>query len=320
MAVGYYETNTLIEAVKRKATLPTNQSTFSNADFLAFANEELRGSIVPTIISLHEEYYVYVDTVSLEANKSSYSIPYRASGGKIRDLFYRDTNGNLNEMTRISPDNKALYQQTTNSGSFLFYYIEGNNIVITPSIGATVSGSLVFTYYMRPSDIVEESRVGEITAISVNSIAGTTTYTLDAVPSVFSLSVDYDLLQARPGHKIRKIDINASAIDTTNKTITFDTDDVDSETEVGDHVALAGECIIPQCPSDLHPLLAQRVATRCLEALGDTQGLTNANTKLQEMEMKSVVLIDNRAEGSPAKVTNHRGLLSSSISRRRRWF
>jgi hypothetical protein len=317
MALGYYTTDSLIDQIKRKAMLPTNQSTFTDTDFLAFANEELKVGIVPSVLSLHEEFYVFSQSVPLISNKSSYQIPYRAIGGRLRDIFYSDANGNLIEMSRISPDDKSLYQQSTVGTNYIFFYVEGNNIVITPPVSSSPTGSLVLSYYIRPSDLVSESRIAEITNIATDSDAGTTTFTVDGIPTGFSVLTRLDLLQAKPGHKIRNIDLLATSISSNNKTITFLTSEIDSDVEVGDMVALAGECMIPQCPSDLHPILAQRCAARCLEALGDTQGLTNANTKLQEMEVKTIALIDNRVDGAPKKVVNNRGLLGRSrISRR----
>jgi hypothetical protein len=46
----------LLESVKRKISFPSSQSTFTDADILAFANEELMISQVPSVMSFHEEY------------------------------------------------------------------------------------------------------------------------------------------------------------------------------------------------------------------------------------------------------------------------
>ncbi len=311
---GYFTTNSLIADIKRRAMIPSAQSTFINADFLSFINTELKIGIVPSVLNVNEEFYVYPEIVALVTDKSSYQIPYRALGGKLRDLFYKDTNGNLFEMSRISPDDKADFQP---QGLGSFYYLQGNSVVLVPEVTDQTTGSLVFTFYIRPNDLVEESRIGVITAIATDVGAGTTTYTVATVPTGMTVNTKLDLLQANPGHKTYKYDVNATSINTTNKTITFSTSDVDSEIMVGDHIAFAGECMIPQCPSDLHSVLSQRVAARCLEALGDTQGLTNANTKLQEMEVKTIALIDHRVSGSPKKIVNRRGLLSASRIRRR---
>jgi len=317
MALPYYTTDTLIEQIKRKAMLPTNQSTFTEEDFLAFANEEMKVGILPSVLSVHEEFYVFTETVPVVQNKSSYAIPSRAVGGRLRDIFWQDENGNLVEMARIAPEDKSIYQRSSIGTSFIFFYVENNNIVVTPPIQSNASGNFVFTYFIRPNELVSEDRIAVISNIARDEIAGTITFTVDGVPSLFSVTTRLDLLQSKPGHKTRNIDLLATSINQTNKTITFLSAGIDSEVEVGDHIALAGECMIPQCPSDLHPVLAQRCAARCLEALGDTQGLSNANSKLQEMEVKSFALIDNRVEGAPKKVVNNRGLLGRSRLNRR---
>lgn len=77
----------------------------------------------------------------------------------------------------------------------------------------------------------------------------------------------------------------------------------------GDIIGLAETTIIPQIPSELHPMLAQGAAMRCLEALGDTQGLQNAAAKLADMEQKTATLIENRVESSPLKVVPRHSLL-----------
>ena len=92
------------------------------------------------------------------------------------------------------------------------------------------------------------------------------------------------------------------------------------ELSIGDHIAISTESAIPQIPDDLHPVLAHRVAARILEALGDTEGLQNANTKLAELEQQTTTLIDNRVEDSPKKVVNrHSNLRAGLNSRYRRY-
>jgi len=317
MAVSYLTSDTLIESIKTRAQIPDNQSTFTTANFLALANEEMDIGLVPTVLSLHEEYYVYSEEITLEASKSRYPIPYRAIGGKLRDLFYKNTSGDLLEMSRINPEDKATFQNSTANTNFGFFYIEGNDIVLIPDVGTSVTGTLLASYYLRPNDLVEESRVAIITSIS--SSGGTTTFTVDGVPTNMTTSTPVDLLQAKSGHKIRSFDVSPTSVNSTTNTIEFDDNDISSDIEVGDHIAFAGESIIPQCPSDLHSVLAHRVACRVLEALGDREGLAAANQKLAEMELKTATLIDNRVEGAPIKILNANGLLRNSRIRRRNW-
>lgn len=320
MPVGYLTSSTLIETVKREAMIPTNQSTFTNNDFLAFANQEMRIGLVPALMQYHEEYLVRdSDPVPLVSNQNNYAIPYRAVGGKFRGIFYQDTQGNLLTMTRIDPDNRTYFADSNLQDRFIFFFIQGNEIVLVPEVSENPVGSIIFSYYLRPNELVEETRVGTITTIAIDTGAGTTTVTLDQVPTGFSTTVDFDLLQTRPGHKTIALDVRPSSIDSTNKTMTFDSDDVPSSLIVGDYVAFSGECIIPQVPADLHDVLSQRVVLRCLQALGDKDGYGIAQSKLGEMEQKTGNLVDNRAEGEPIKINNLRGVLRSSKIRNRGW-
>ena len=85
----------------------------------------------------------------------------------------------------------------------------------------------------------------------------------------------------------------------------------------GDYVALQEEIHLPMVPLELHSMLAQRIAARCLEALSDIQGLQAANMKLADMEQKTGSLIDDRVEGAPVKVLNNHGFLK--LRRNRFW-
>lgn len=85
-----------------------------------------------------------------------------------------------------------------------------------------------------------------------------------------------------------------------------------------DVFALAEQTIIPQIPVELHSMLTQRVAIRCLEALGDQAGLQAGMIKLAEMELKTGSLIDNRVEGASLKVAPKHTFLRSSRNYLRR--
>ncbi len=315
---SYLTSSTLIETVKREGMIPTNQGTFTDNDFLAIANQEMRIGIVPTVMIHHQEYFVVdSDDIPLVADTNHYEIPYRAIGGKFRDIFYKDTAGNLQAMTRINPDNRSYFQQTNLQNRFVFYYIQGTDIVLTPNVGPTPVGSIMFSYYLRPNELVSEDRVGTIETITEG--ATETVLTLDTIPASFTTGVLYDMLQTKPGHKTLGIDKTATLIDTINKTITFSNDDIDADLVVGDVIAFAGECIIPQIPTELHDVLSQRVVLRCLQALGDQAGYAIAQSKLTEMNTNASVLVDNRSEGNAEKVLNLKGQLRSGKIRRRGW-
>lgn len=398
MAVGYLTSSSLIETIKREALIPTSQSTFTDSDFLSMANQEMRIGIVPSIMLYHQEYFVRDSApITLVANQNSYPIPYRAIGGKFREVFYLDLNNNLRSMTRISPDDRPYYQQTNFQNRFLYFFIQGNEIVLVPSVGPNPVGSIVFSFWMRPNELVDASRVATIESIattdqsgSISAITaaspphitstahglstgnvvtiansnsaplidgawtitvldantftiatnvtipgtqgnwtyGSTTYTVDALPTGFTQMTKYDALQTNPGHRTISFDVTPLSVDNVNNKMTFNTADVRTPSFapnigtvpiVGDYISFAGECIIPQAPADLHDVLSQRVVMRCLQALGDTPGYGLAKDKLKEMETSIPILTDNRSEGEPQKINNLRGLLRSAKIRKRGW-
>lgn len=312
---SYLTSDTLIASVVRRAAIPQSQVTFQTADFLAFANEELAIGIVPSVLQFHQEFFVNSSTVPLVANVSSYEIPSRAIGNKLRSVFYVDTNGNYREMARISPDDLPYFAKRDYSGFPGVFYLQNNNVVLVPSIGSNVNGSLYLSYFQRPNQMVDSSRVANITAIDY----ATGDITVGETPSVFANGLMYDLVETNGGHKCVAQDVSATAVNPTTNVISFGAGNVPASLSIGDWVCLAGETYIPQIPDELHPVLAQRIACRCLEALDDAQGLQNANQKLLEMEQKIGNVIDNRTEGQPQKVNNLRSPLHSSKMSYRGW-
>jgi PPE-repeat protein len=148
-------------------------------------------------------------------------------------------------------------------------------------------------------------QVAIITSIdSVNGIL-----TVDDIPTAFTLTTKYDIIQTKNPFQTLTIDAIPLGINTTGNTITFNTWQIPKNLSVGDHVALAEQTIVPQIPADIHSMLSQRVAARCLEALGDTQGLQNANLKLADMENKAGSILEDRVEGSQLKVVNKHSTL-----------
>lgn len=320
---SYLTSDTLIESIKRRGGVPTSQSLFEDSDFLAFANEEMDIGLVPSVLQYHEEYFVYEAEAPLTASTSRYAIPERAIGTKIRTVHYQDSNDNLFEMTRISPDDVAFYQHSSGN-HYSHYYIQNNHIVLTPDVGVSPSGSLRITYFLRPNRLVGVDEVGIITAITDTTITidavvtAVKELTLSSMPSAFATTAPCDLLEAKGGHRTKAMDLSPLSVDSTAKKVYFDPDEVPTDLVVGDHVALAGECVIPQLPDDLHSVLAQRVIARCVESMGDIKGLEAANAKLGEMEAKTAGLIDNRSEGNPLKVVNLRGAFRQGRNGRRR--
>jgi len=307
-----FTSNVLIESVKRRASIPVAQVTFQPADFLAFADEEISIGMLPSILKVHEDYLLYTDEVPLAASTSRYVIPHRSIGNKLREVAYLDNNDNIREMTRINRED--LPANSGSSNNLYTYYIENNEVVIYPYILGAVTGSLLFSYYLRPNQMVTEDRVSIIT--SINRTTGE--IFVNSIPSMFSVNSTYDFINSKSPFNTLKISTAVTGVNTITNVITVAIVNIPDRLSVGDYINLQEETIVPQIPQDLHVVLAHRVAARCLEAIGDTEGLTNANAKLSEMEMNTANLIENRVEGSPRKIINRNSHLSAGWRRRGR--
>ena len=311
---SYMTSDELIKSVKRRAMIPANQKTFLDEDFLAFADEEMNLGLVPSVMRMHEDYYLYTEEVELVEGKRTYSIPYRAIGNKLREVSFQDASGNVFEMTRIGIADVPYYNNNYTSNQVYAYYIANNEVVLVPKDITFGAGTkILLSYYLRPNSLVMLDQVAEITAID----RSTGVIQLSNLPEDFNINRLLDLVKVKSPHKILDYDIQPQAINSTSKTITLDVNDIPADLEIYDHICLATQSAIPQIPSDLHVVLAHRVATRCLEALGDTEGLAAANQKLAELEQQTTVLIDSRVEDAPKKFVNRHGTLRSVLSSRR---
>lgn len=313
--MSYYMTSDdLIKSVRRRALIPTVQSLFKSEDFLAFANEEMNLGLVPTVLRVHEDYFLYTVSIPLEQNKTKYTIPYRAIGNKVRDVAFKDGNGNVFEMTRIGIGDLPFYNGNYSTNKVYAFYISNNEICLAPDSSTIPTGTfLQVTFYIRPNTLVLLEDVAPITSIDRD----TGEITVSNLPSDFTTSSLFDLIKIQSPHKTLNYDLEVVAIDEGSKIITLNPDDIPETLSAGDHICLATESAIPQVPSDLHVMLAHRVATRCLEALGDTEGLQNANQKLVEMEQTSTTLIDDRVEDSPKKIVNRHATIRTGLVYRR---
>jgi hypothetical protein len=394
---AWLTSNGLIDAVKRKISIPIAQGVMEPQDILDFATEELLIAQVPSVLEYHEEYFVWQDFIDLEQNKTRYPIPERAIGMKLRDVWFRDTNDTIYEMTRITPEEKDLFQRNSaGSGLVRTYYLQNNWIVLTDSASVSPNGGrLQVEYYLRPNRLVPDERaayiqsftkvitvdnttltagdtftigsytftavagspgsfefqIGGTSALSAanlsssigneeiilgSSVIGaniTLEYELlstefqtsnedafaistsqgvkftDTVPTNITSGSDVDFLQTRPGHCMRGMDVRIPSGGVSTDTITFSEDTVPEDTVVGDYVALSGEGIIPQIPTDLHTGLADRTCARILAAIGDQAGVDSINQKLSETEARQGALLNNRVEGSLPKIVARHSLL-----------
>lgn len=321
MSGKYYNATELVESVLLRAMLPKTNNTFTKDDILRFANEEMDNSLVPFIMQHHEDYFLTDELMQLESGRAGYPIPYRSIGNKLNDLSFQDIDGTIYEMTRVVIADeysfKSNYYNPYGRYFLRHFFVEGDEIMLATKKEEVIGGGyLKFSYYLRPNQIVDESRYAKVTKITKG--ATTTEIALSQYPQNFPVTTEdieafrIDLVKGKTPFKtldydIKMVSVNSSGLEPV---IVINNTDLPIRLEVNDYVCQAEEAPIAQIPAELHSMLAQRVACRCLEALGDAQGLQSAMVKLNEMESRASTMIDSRVESAPLKVINKHGFLN----------
>jgi len=293
-----YTTQSLIDSIKARGLIPTSQSTFTNDDFLRFGTEEIQVGMLPMLISVREEFFVKHDDQSIIALQEYYPIQDRAVSRMLRDVLQSNQNpiqprSELQVLARMEPEQIHWQRNVARSTNDFMYYFRDDSVALSPP-PRTTQGTLRLVYHRRPSNLVMPASAAKIT-----SIDSTTQVTVSNVPSTFTDSSVVDLVDAKGGFATLGDDLALSSV--TDPTITFAAD-LPTDLKVGDYIALAGETPIPQIPLELQPVLSQRVVVKCLEALGDTNGVQVAQAKLMEIEKAAMTLISPRDKGTAKKI------------------
>lgn len=306
----YLSSSDLIKSVKRRANIPDAQSMITDDEILDFANEEMMLNLVPLVVSKHEDYYLTEERIATELNKLKYQIPYRALGNKMQELAFFVEEGSYVEMHRVPLD--EILDASGQGGRGNRFYIQNESVVIQSNDSHLSYDTLSFFYNMRPNMLVDSSRVAKITNIDRES----GNILVDSLPDNFTSASLVDFVKQNSPHRILDYDVAISVLDTSNGFFTFAVGDIPEELVVGDRICLQNETDLVNAPSELHVMLAEMVAGRVLEAIGDSEGLQNVNKKLQRMEKSTEYLIDNRVTGSPMKARPRNGLLKGRGSKR----
>lgn len=282
----------LINRAKRAASIPAAQSTFTDLTLLDIANEQLQAYIVPLITSQREDYFVTSLDVPLVNGTVAYRLPYRAVGQALRQVYRVNAQGRLSTFPRLSREDL--------DGAPAGFYLEGNVLTIAINDPPTVTQlgvSLRLSYHQRPNTLVSDGEGAVVDSINV----GARSVTLASPPpGDFTSSALYDLVRGRPGYESLAVDQAATV---AGSTLTF-ANALPADLVAGDVVCIAGESIYPQIPVEMHPLLAQRVAVKCLEEMGDTDNLQAATAALARMEQDAVKLITPRVAGNTERIVN----------------
>jgi len=287
--MAVYTSDNLISAIERRSFAPADQNAFTTAEVLALADESLLSVILPNIIKVREEYYVFNKTHTITANVSAYEIPSRAIGAILRDVQIVDDNGRIRDVPRIEPEN----QVSTQTGSLMGYFIRDNKVILhqTPS---STTGTLRLPFFIQPGNLVLAAAGAVITAINTT----TKVITVGSIPSTWITGNSFDLISCKGSHSYRDIDLVSTLVSGSNITLPSLPDDL----VVGDYVNLAEESSLVQVPSPYRAVLAQDVAAEMIGAMNQPNA-DRAKAKALGLMQSAQGLITPRVRGSVRIVT-----------------
>lgn len=296
-----YFVDDLINSIKLRSMAPISQKTFDDDKILSISNEELQTKLVSDLITIRENYFASLQDVSIESGVERYSIPKRAIGGTLKDIFFIDSAGNLSELEYVDYSRILDYQTSGNVPQK--YSIMGDEIIVMPTPNVSV-GKLRFNFAKMPNAMTFKNQCAKINSII---IAGPTiSFLVDTdLTSLMSVGTKIDFISSSPPFKTWFEDCSITQITSTqidvNLSSVADISGVQTNIEIGDYICLSGDSCYPQIPVSFHHILAQMVVVRIFESLGDLNKLNNAKATLDQMRKEATALIKNRVENSPIR-------------------
>ena len=277
-----YTTDALINSIQMRAAIPLNQSTFTRAQVLLFATDEMSTSVIPMVRANRTQHFI-TSSDTTTTTSTSYDIP---AGAMNRGLFnVTMVNAQSVEYALVPMDfDREIdslapgFQPTPNSPAR--YYVRGDKLYLYPSVSAGLTLRMHFELlpnrlclsaaYTNPTETAE---AGLVTGSSggVITCAG-------GVPSTITTSTPICAISSTPGFGLRFSAVTPSGKAATTVTVSAANQAL---VAVGDWIALDGDSPIVQLPIETHPILAQCTAVKLLEALGD-EGVVVAQQKRDE--------------------------------------
>jgi hypothetical protein len=278
--------------VKRRSFMPESSITFTDAEILLIADEEIKTVIAPLILSVNEEYMVDYYDQYLEVGRQKYPIHHRSVGLTLRELHLVDSSNNVKNLTR---NEITKEQNTTQQGIVNSFSIRANEILLWP-LPNNASDRLRQYFFLRPSNLVEQSLSAAITAFDLNA----NTIDVAAIDATFTDEVNYDIVSKSGGHACK--DFSQPVTSLVGTTFTF-TNPLPTDIAIGDHLCIEETSGLVQIPPEFVPILAQAVSVQLLEATSQPGANVQAE-KLKRMIDTAQKLITSRVSGEPRTIIN----------------
>lgn len=318
MASLLWDNDALLDRVKRGASIPASQSTYSDQDLLDVATDQLLSYVMPLLEQVGRDYHTVTADVALAsaADPARHTIPHRAVGSQLRDVSIVCSNGDVYPLREVSYVDRWQYTDSSTTGDPEVYWFDGDSVRLSPQPSAGTSLTLRLSYSVRPGRLVSPSEAGVVASTTATTIVLSSTPPADLVTGV-----TVDVISGTAGFLPKAIGITSS--DVTSNTMTFASEDLAGHVIVaGDYVSVTEETPVVNLPPDFHQLVHQRTIVKILEAQGEVERMQIAQQDLAGIEARTIQIIKGRNRGEPPRLKPSYNLLTgaSALRGRTRWF
>ena len=287
-----YNTQTFIDRVAVKAAIPVGQLTFTDAELLDLANQELQSTILPEILRTREDYYLTQERLTVKAGQEKIPMPLRAIAGKINDVQIVEQN-DRQSIPRITTSEIA----DTSRGTPFAFYFRGAYLGLNPI--PSTDTEIIISYYSRPSSLILPKEAYKLISITPDS-SDETYYEADKEVTNLDSGDKIDIASGVGLHHTLYQDIEIDYIDHARIYLV----DPPADIQVGSYIVPAEQSLFIQCPQELYPWLEELVVVKIHESNGDFQAMKLAQEKANLIREQILSLLSPRAETESQIITN----------------
>lgn len=330
----------LIADVKDRASVPSDDERMTDALILKLLNQSLDEYVYPNLLKISEEFNVVKTQVNLATSSGTSAfpnsiipLPKRAYGRVLREVKYFDESQNLYNIPYVPLEDEDQFNASVSySATPIAYYFIGDAIkLIGPDVDRLASGKIILHYVIEPNTL-ENANTLYAPIYSMDYIGSEIRFIVqtESLPEIQAYCPNgqtklFDLYRKSSGAIIAadlQLTREVSASFDFYKTTQMSTDnilDIQNFQDGGFPVQTAYDkdlLLIPSgrtqystVPYELDNLLAQKVAGRVLEIIGDTEGLQINEARVKEIFMQVTSALGNRSRGESRKVVNRRSVL-----------
>ncbi len=275
----------------------------SAAKLCMLADDDLQSYVFPAVVAVREEYGVVVSDQDITANISAYAIDPRAHAGRLRDVLYVSTTGDVRSLGLIDPEHLgSAYSATQTNSEPTDFYLQNGMLHVWP-IPSVTQGTLRQKIFARPGRLVPVDECAEVINVAPAAVPGYWQLSFNT-PYPEDWGEDnqtVDVIEAIGSFETKAVAATAAWISAGTYyvlTTAFTRDPV-----IGDWMCLTGTSCVPQVPDLCHPWLRRRTACAILGTRGDRAMMAVEQQKADELEEQILATLKPRVDGEPRHIT-----------------